>query len=166
MKYLQFVITLMFFLFLNNVAFSQNAMINILTQNAGIVKIGDKLILEVSITNTNYKDFIGIYKLKIQVSVPEKIVSIDSVGNILPTGWRILSNNGSSITISNGMDMIAATDNRKILISLKAKEIGEPSTISGQLSFSNGVAPGTEPGSLQNDLPGDNNSTTTCKVIE
>jgi hypothetical protein len=166
MKYLQFVITLMFSLFVNEVAFSQNAMINILTQNAGIVKIGEKLILEVSITNTNYKDFIGIYKLKVQVSVPEKIVSIDSVGNILPTGWRILSNNGSSITISNGMDMIAATDNRNILISLKAKEIGGRSTISGQLSFSNGVVPGNEPGSLKDDLPGDNISTTTCKVIE
>ena len=166
MKYLQFVLTLSVLILLNNVTFSQNAMINILTQNAGIVKVGEKLILEVFITNTNHQDFIGIYKLKVQVSVPEKIVSIDSVGTILPTGWRVLSNNGSSITISNGMDMIAATDNRKILISLKAKEIGEPSTISGQLSFSNGVAPGTEPGSLQNDLPGDNNSTTTCKVIE
>ena len=156
----------MLFLLLNKVSFSQNAMINIVTQNAGIVKIGEKLILEVSITNTNYKDFIGIYKLKIQVSVPERIVSIDSLGNILPTGWRILSNDGSSITISNGMDMIAATDNRTILISLKAKEIGGLSTISGQLSFSNGVAPGTEPGSLHNDLAGDNNSTTACKVIE
>lgn len=165
MKYLQVVI-LMLFLLLNKVSFSQNAMINIVTQNAGIVKIGEKLILEVSITNTNYKDFIGIYKLKIQVSVPERIVSIDSLGNILPTGWRILSNDGSSITISNGMDMIAATDNRTILISLKAKEIGGLSTISGQLSFSNGVAPGTEPGSLHNDLAGDNNSTTACKVIE
>ena len=166
MKYLQFVLTLSVLILLNNVTFSQNAMINILTQNAGIVKVGEKLILEVFITNTNHQDFIGIYKLKVQVSVPEKIVSIDSVGTILPTGWRILSNNGSSITISNGMDMIASTDNRKILISLKAKEFGEPSTISGQLSFSNGVAPGTEPGSLKNDLPGDNNSTTTCKVIE
>lgn len=166
MKYLQFVITLMFFLVLDNVAFSQNAMINISSQNAGIVKIGEKLILEVFITNTNSKDFIGIYKLKMQVSVPEKIVSIDSVGNILPTGWKILSNNGSSITISNGMDMIAATDNRNLFISLKAKEIGGASTISGQLSFSNGVAPGIEPGSLKNDLPGDNKSTTTCKVIE
>ncbi|MFN0080909.1 MAG: hypothetical protein ACKVOM_00185 [Ferruginibacter sp.] len=141
-------------------------MMNILTQNAGIVRKGKKLFLEVSVTNTNQKDFIGIYKLKIQINVPTKIVSIDSLGCILPTGWKILSYDGDSVILSNGLDMISATDRRNLLIAVKGKNIGGPSTISGQLSFSNGIAPGTEVGSLKNDLDGDNYSTTTCTVLK
>ncbi len=155
-----------FFLFAGKETCAQNAMLNILTQNAGIVKKGDKLFIEVSITNTNSKELIGTYKLKAKITVPKQIVSIDSVGHILPTGWKILSNNGSFIEISNGMDIIAATDNRNLLISIVGNEVGGLSTISGQLLFSNGMAPGVEPGSLKNDLPGDNHSTTTCKVIK
>jgi Secretion system C-terminal sorting domain len=136
-------------------AISQNVMLNILTQKSGIVKKGESLFLEASITNTNSKDFIGIYKLKVQIIVPAEIISIDTTGHILPTGWKISSNNGSSMIISNGMDMIAATDNRNILISIKGKKVGGASTIMGQLSFSDGVAPGTAPGSLKSDLPGD-----------
>lgn len=155
-----------FLLFAGKETSAQNAMINILTQNAGIVKKGDKLFAEVSITNTNSKGFIGTYKLKVKISVPKQIVSIDSIDHILPTGWRILSNNGSFIKLSNGMDMIAATDNRNLFISIVGNEVGGLYTISGQLLFSNGTAPGVEPGSLKNDLPGDNHSTTTCKVIK
>ena len=147
-------------------AISQNVMLNVLTQKSGIIKKGENLFLEVSVTNTNSKDFIGIYKLKVQINVPSGIVSIDSNGHILPTGWKVSSNNGSSIIISNGMDMIAATDNRNLLISIKGNKIGGPSTIMGQLSFSDGVIPGTAAGSLKYDLPGDNSSTTTCKVVE
>jgi hypothetical protein len=149
-----------------NKAISQNVMLNVLTQKSGIVKKGESLFLEASVTNTNSKDFIGIYKVKVQISVPTQIVSIDTTGHILPTGWKILSNNGASMIISNGMDMIAATDNRNLLISIKGNKIGGLSTIMGQLSFSDGVAPGSAPGSLKNDLPGDNSSTTTCKVLE
>jgi hypothetical protein len=145
---------------------AQNVTLNILTQNSGIVKKGEKLFLDVSVTNTNSKDFIGIYKLKVQISVPIEIITIDTAGHILPTGWKILNNNGSTISISNGMNMISATDNRTLSISLKAVKIGGPSTIIGEISFSNGKAPGDENGTLNNDLLGDNFSTTTCKVIK
>ncbi len=154
-------------LFLNIVSsvFSQNAMLNILTKQSGIVKNGETIFLEVSITNTNSKNFIGIYKLIASINVPTQILTIDSIGHVLPTGWKILHNTDSSISISNGMNMIAATDSRILLIALKAKKIGGPLTISGEISFSNGNPPGNEPGILNNDLIGDNFSTTTCKVI-
>lgn len=165
MKNFKSVCAVFFFLLAGRETFAQNAMINILTQNAGIVKKGEKLFIEVSIVNTNSKDFIDVYKLKAKITVPDQIVNIDTIGHILPTGWKILSNDGFRITLSNGMDMMAARDNRNILILIKGKEVGGYSTISGNLSFSNGEAPGTEPGSLKNDLTGDNNSTTSCKVI-
>jgi hypothetical protein len=145
---------------------AQNVMLNILTSKSGIVKKGESLFLEVSVTNTNQKDFVGIYKLKIQISVPTEIANIDTTGHILPTGWKISSNNGSNITISNGLDMIAATTDRTILISVKGNKIGGPSIISSQLSFSDGVAPGTGYGSLKYDLLGDNVSTTVFQVIK
>jgi hypothetical protein len=145
---------------------AQNVALNILTPKSGIVKKGKSLFLEVSVTNTNQLDFVGIYKLKIQINVPIKIATIDTTGHILPTGWKISSNNGSSLTISNALDMIAATTNRTILISIKGNKIGGPSIIYGQLSFSDGVAPGTGYGSLKYDLEGDNLSTTAFQVIK
>lgn len=165
MKHIKLIFTIIFLVFTGKNVIAQNVMINILSQNAGIVKKGKKLFVEVSIVNANSQDFVNIYKLKATITVPKEIVSIDSIGTILPTGWKVLSNDGTSIVLSNGMDMIAAKDDRKILIPLKANKVGGYSTIAGSLTFSNGIAPGNEPGSLKNDLLGDNNSTTTCKVI-
>jgi hypothetical protein len=145
---------------------AQNVMINILARNAGIVKKGNNLNVEVSILNTSATEFLDVYKLKVTIEVPKEIVSIDSLGLKLPSGWKVLSNNGTSITLSNGTDMIAREDGRIILIPIKAKKVGGYSTISGSISFSNGVYPGIEPDSMDNDLPADNNSTTTCKVID
>ena len=144
---------------------SQNAMINILTRNAGVVKKGKTIFLEITINNTTLRDYIGIYKIRTQISVPSEIVSIDTVGHVLPTGWKIISNNGSTINLSNGMDMMAASDARTLLIAIRGKKAGGPSTISAQLTFSNGYPPGTEPGSLQGDNPADNSSTSTIRVI-
>lgn len=166
MAYYKYIFLILVFSLHQNISFSQNAMINVLTQKSGIIKKGGHLFLEVSVTNTNSKDYIGIYKIKVQISTPLEIVEIDTSNHILPTGWKILSNNNNSMMISNGMDMIAATDNRNLLISIKGIKTGGPSTIIGQLLFSDGVAPGNAPGSLKNDLPGDNSSTTTCKVIK
>jgi hypothetical protein len=165
MKFFKHIILFIIVISSYKISVSQNVMLNILTQKSGIIKKGGNIFLEASITNTNYKDFVGIYKLKVQISVPSNMVSIDTIGHVLPTGWKILSNTGSSITISNGMDMIAATDNRNLLISIKGNKTGGLSTITGQLSFSDGVSPGNGYGSLVNDLLGDNNSTTTCKVL-
>jgi len=166
MKYLKITILAISFLLSKKVTFSQNARINILTQKAGIVKKGKKLFLEISITNTDHTDFIGIYKLKVQINLPSEIASIDTAGIILPTGWKILDANEASMIISNGMDMIAATDDRNIMLSIRGKKMGGPLTITGYLSFADGTEPGNKPGALKNDLAGDNNSTTTCTVTK
>ena len=146
-------------------AISQNALINVLTQNTGVVHIGGTVFFEVTVNNTDPTNFIGVYKIKVQVSVPSIIVSIASTGHILPTGWTITSNDGFVINLSNGKDMIAANDARTILIAVKGNKIGGPSTLSGQLFFADGIQPGTDPGILTGDNPADNFSTSTCKVI-
>ena len=145
-------------------AAGQNVLINVLTQNSGIVKKGKTVFLEVTIDNTDPNAYVGIYKIQAKISVPSALVSIAATGHVLPTGWKITSNNGSAISLSNCKDMIASNDARTILIALQGNNIGGPSTISGQLTFSNGESPGTAPGSLANDNPADNASTTTIKV--
>lgn len=136
-----------------------------MTRDAGVVKKGNTVFLEVTINNTDPATHIGVYKIRTQISVPSDIISISDNGHLLPSGWTITSNNGSSIMLSNGKDMIAAKDARTILIALRGNKTGGPSTITGTLSFSNGEAPGTTAGLLKGDIPGDNTSTTTCKVV-
>jgi hypothetical protein len=164
MKLLRLFIVLPAVFLLANKAAAQNALINILTQNSGIVKKGGTVFVEVTVNNTDPADFIGIYKIKARLSVPSAIASIADKGHVLPTGWTIISNDGSSITLSNGKDMIAASDARTLLIAIRGNSSGGPSTITGQLTFSDGIAPGTAPGILKGDLPADNSSTTTCRV--
>lgn len=159
-----FLLALGFFFRYNGSA--QNVMLNILTKNSGIVKQGKTLFLEVTINNTDPTNHIGIYKIRTQLSVPQAIANFESKGHVLPTGWAITSNNGNTITLSNGKDMIAANDSRTILIAIKGAKVGGPATITGQLSFSDGTAPGTATGVLNGDLPADNFSTTTCTVIK
>jgi len=145
---------------------AQNVSINILTQKLGIVKKGKTLFLEVQIYNSDPVNYVGVFKLRTQISVPSSIISIESKGHILPTGWAISNKSDSTITFTNGKDMIAANDGRTILISLRGEKVGGPLFIAGRLSFSDGLEPGTEAGILQEDLPADNFATTACKVIK
>lgn len=146
-------------------AVSQNVSINVLTQNSGIVQVGKTVFFEVTINNTDASSYVGIYKLKTQITVPDSLLTIQTTGHNLPTGWEIISNNNGVISLSNGKDMIASNDARTLLIALQGKNTGGPVTISGQLSFSNGISPGTDPGSMKEDKPADNFSTSSCKVI-
>jgi hypothetical protein len=165
MKTLRVVLFVLAGAFAYATAASQNILINILTRNSGIVAKGENIFLELSVCNTDANDSVTVYKLMPQLSFPAAISIISDKGHILPEGWTITFNNGSTIKLSNGNDRIAPHDRRTILIALKGKNIGGPSTISCNLLFSNGVAPGTTPGSpTKYDNPADNTSTTTIKV--
>ena len=141
-----------------------NALINILSGNGGIIGIGGTENLQVSISNSGPSASIGIYKIKVTITVPNAIGSIPATGHILPIGWTITSNDGTTLKLSNGTDIIPVSELRNIFIAIKGIALGGPSTIFGSLAFSNGVAPGTGFGALTGDLTGDNNSTTTITV--
>jgi len=146
---------------------SQNLSVNVITQNAGTVKKGSSVFFDATINNTDPAALAGVYKLKVQVSIADSsTIIIQPTGHILPTGWQITSITGTVISLSNGKDIIAPNDARTILIALEGKKAGGPVNISGQLSFSNGDAPGTGPGSMEGDNPADNFSTSTCTVID
>jgi hypothetical protein len=144
----------------------QNVSINILTQNSGQVAIGGTVPLEVTICNTDAALNVANYKLRPRISVPSAIVSIPATGHTLPAGWTITANTGSQITLSNGTDQVPAGACRTILILLQGNAIGGPSTVNGNLLFSNGVAPGTTTGTATpGDASADNSSTSTAQVI-
>lgn len=150
----------------NKPVLSQNVSINVLTKESGIVRAGNTVLFEVTINNTDPLTIVGMYKLKAQVSIASPEVVIQKTGHNLPTGWEVIDNDGKVITISNGKDLIAPNDARTLLLSLKGVQMGGPVSISGQLSFSNGAAPGSEPGSLAGDKPADNFSTSSCTVVQ
>lgn len=152
--------------FISVCANSQNTMINILTQNSGVVNKGATVFVEVSICNTDAIDSVAAYKLRPQISIPVSIASIPTSGHVLPAGWTIISNENGTIRLSNGTDIIPTHTCRTILIAIKGEGVGGPSTISGNLLFSNGNAPGSTPGAATTrDNPADNSSTSTCKTI-
>ncbi len=149
----------------SSIAISQNIMINVLTQNTGIVKKNEVIYFEVTISNTSSIKTVPMYKLKPQISFPIALVSIPKTGHVLPKGWTLTSNSTGIVWLSNGTDIIPENGSRTILIAMKGKEIGGPSTISGNLTFSNGIAPGSAVGSPTiGDSIADNASTSSIKV--
>jgi hypothetical protein len=147
-------------------AASQDVLMNILSQNSGIVNIDGTVFLEITVCNKSSTTAIPVYKLRPQISFPSAIVNIPDSGHVLPPGWTVTFNNGSVIRLSNGTDELPLHDCRTILIAVKGKTTGGPSTISGNLGFSNGTAPGAVSGAATpGDNPADNASTTTIKVI-
>jgi hypothetical protein len=145
---------------------AQNVSINILTQNSGQVSAGATVALEVTVCNTDGALSVANYKLRPRISVPSALVSIPATGHTLPQGWTITANTGSQITLSNATDQVPAGACRTILILMQGNTIGGPSTVNGNLLFSNGVAPGTTTGTATpGDASADNTSTSTVEVI-
>lgn len=142
-------------------------MINVVTSNSGVVKVGETVLFEVSINNTSTFRVIPAYTLKPQISFPNKVVEVAETGHILPSGWTILSNVDGVVTLSNGKDLIAENDGRTILIAIKGKTVTGPATIIGDLKFSNGIAPGSLIGkALPDDDYSDNSASSTVTVIK
>lgn len=166
MKIFKLVIFLLLIIASEN-AISQNVSINVATQSSGIVKKGGLIFFEVDVNNTSATKVVSMFKLRPQISFPTSIVTVQETGHVLPKGWAIISNAKGVVTLSNGTDNIGQNENRKILISIKGYELGGPSTISGNLLFSNGIEPGSVPGiSTVGDNLADNISSSTVMVVK
>lgn len=144
---------------------AQNMSMNILVRNSGKVITGETVMLEITVCNLNASVTAPVYRLRPQISVPATVVIADA-GHVLPTGWSIVAGKDAQVWLSNGTDSIAGGDCRTILIALTGIKTGASSTVSGNLLFSNGVAPGNVRGtSLPGDVPEDNHSTSTVEVL-
>lgn len=155
------------FVIFHTTTFCQNVQLNILAQDNGIVKKGSNLFIEVTICNTDHDSTVGAYRLKPQLSISsEGIIQIEDTGHILPAGWKVTFNSGTSLRLSNGTSELKPKNCQNILIRVKGNNRGGPSLITANMLFSNGIAPGTAPdGSLKRDIPADNYSTTACTVL-
>jgi hypothetical protein len=162
-----FACTLLMLCLLHAGTFAQNILLNVLTQNKGMVAKNKTTFLELTISNTSATKTVLAYKLKPQISFPPNLVAVEEKGHVLPDGWVILSTKNEVVSLSNGTDMIPENGTRTILIAIRGKDIGGPSTISGNLSFSTGVAPGSVNGiATLGDNSGDNSSSTTITVVK
>ena len=165
MKLFKLFALVLFSAFISKTAVSQNISLNVLTQNSGMINTNGTVFLEVTVCNTNSSISVPAYKLKPQISFPSQLVSIPDTGHILPAGWKIIFNKDGVVRLSNGDDEFLPNQCRTLLIAVKGKEVGGPSTISASLGFSNGIAPGTASGGpTKGDNPADNASTSTIKV--
>lgn len=143
-----------------------NASINVLTQNSGLVGIGNTIYIQVDVGNTGPASNIGVNKVRAQISVPSAIVTIspNAQQDGLPAGWSILTNTGSAITVCNGTDIIPVGTVRTVLIKVQGVAVGGPSTVTGVLSFGPGTAVCTGPGSLSGDITADNTSNSSIQA--
>jgi len=142
-------------------------MINVLTQSSGVVKKEASIFFEVTINNTSATIAVPAYKLRPQVSFPATLADVPATGHVLPKGWAITSNSNGVLLLTNGTDIIPANGSRTILIAVKGKAAGGPSSIMANLGFSNGQKPGTVVGSaLPGDNMADNASTSSIRVVK
>lgn len=152
----------------SNAAAQSNASINILTQNSGKVAVGGVVNIEVTVGNTGPVTPIAQFKVRAQISVPIAICNILPAAQQtgLPAGWTISAyvGGGSAITVCNGTDVIPVGVARTILIKVQGNLVGGPSTVTGNLLFSNGVSC-TVPGTLPGDNTADNSSTSSIQVL-
>jgi hypothetical protein len=167
MKIFKHLIFILLITFTSKNIFAQNVTLNVVTQSAGVVKKGELIYFEVYVNNTSATKVVPKYKLRPQISFPTSLVSVQQTGHELPKGWTIISNAKGVVTLSNGTDNIDPNTSRRILISIKGNGLGGPSTISGNLLFSNGFEPGSVPGiSTVGDNLADNISTSTVMVVK
>jgi hypothetical protein len=166
MKLFKLFFLLSTFSFLSKNAAAQNVLLNILTQNSGVVNKKEKIFLEITVCNTSSTTTVPAYKLRPQISFPSELLSIPDTSHILPPGWLVISNVDGVFRLSNGTDQMLPAACVTILIAMQGKATGGPSTISGNLTFSNGIAPGNIAGAATpGDNPADNASTSTVKVV-
>jgi hypothetical protein len=136
---------------------AQDASINILAGNGGLVATGQSFLLRVDVTNNDAAGTIVQNKLRPQISVPAGISAISTVAadHQLPAGWTITSNSGTVIRITNTTDPIPAGVTRTAFISIRGTVIGTGSIIAN-LTFV-GAAP-------TGDIGANNSSSTGIEV--
>ena len=132
--------------------------------NAGEVAVGATLDLLVVVGNTGISSVVA-YKLRPVITVPAIVTFLpDAQQTGLPAGWSIVSNTGAQIRICNGLDAIAGSSSRTIILKVQGVSIGGPSTFAGQLNFGGAscAATGSAP---SGNVTADDNATSTVTVV-
>ena len=141
-----------------------NPFINVLPSNSGIVTVGSTIDIVVTIGNTGPISTIAQAKLRPIIQVPPSVVFLPNAQQIgLPTGWTILSNNGTQLRLCNSTGAIPVNTIRTITLKAQGVTAAPAQTFSGNINFGNGTtcSAGT---SVAGDLTTDNSATSTIRV--
>ena len=143
-----------------------NAFIQVLTLNSGNVNLGGTGDIQITVGNTGPSNNIAANNVRTQVSVPNALVSLlpNAQQTGIPAGWAITSNNGTTIQLCNGTDVITPGTQRNIIIKVQGNTIGGPLTVSGGLSFRSGTNCAA-PGTLAGNNTADDNGTSSVTVV-
>jgi Secretion system C-terminal sorting domain len=143
-----------------------NAFIQVLTLNSGNVDLGGTGEIQVTVGNTGPTTNIAVNNVRTQVSVPSALFSLlpNAQQTGIPAGWTITSNNGTTIQLCNGSDVIAPGTQRNIIIKIQGNTIGGPLTVSGGLTFRSGTNCAA-PGTLAGNNTADDNGTSSVTVV-
>ncbi len=141
-------------------SYGQNVMIGITAKNEGMVKLGDEIMVEITIHNASSRyGSVLPFRLKPQFNVDVKNLKFGDNGHQLPTGWSIVGNEEGDLRLSNGTDSIPPNASRSIRLKIKAVKTSTGNKVLANLFFANGRPPGNLPGpSLEGDLSADNSS--------
>ncbi|MFM2387766.1 MAG: hypothetical protein RL660_2523 [Bacteroidota bacterium] len=142
-----------------------NPFINVLPSNSGIVTTGGTIDIVVTIGNTGPTSAVPKAKLRPVIQVPTSVQFLANAQQIgLPTGWTILSNNGTQLRLCNSNDSIPVNTSRVITLKAQGVTVAAPQTFSGNINFGNGTtcAAGT---SVAGDQITDNSALSTIEVL-
>jgi Secretion system C-terminal sorting domain len=115
-------------------ATAQDASINILAQNSGLVAVGSQIFIQVDITNNSTTGTVVANKLRPAISVPVSLASIPASGHQMPTGWTMTAPSGGVIRFTNTTDPLPPSTTRTILVAITGATVGTGSVI-GNLTF-------------------------------
>ncbi|RZM21543.1 MAG: T9SS type A sorting domain-containing protein [Pedobacter sp.] len=148
---------------------AQDVDMNIVTQENGVndgnwvIGASNCTVLMTVCNNDGGSVVVPSYKLRPLLSVPGSIVQIAPTAEqtLLPPGWTVLSNNGTSIRLSNGTDNFPPGECREFSIKMIPVNSGGPLNFTATMAFANGVAPGnvSGPQTVGNDAANDNSTT-------
>ncbi|MEI7735425.1 MAG: SprB repeat-containing protein [Ferruginibacter sp.] len=150
----------------SNAVGQANAYIQVLTLNSGQVAVGATVDIQVTVGNSGPTSNILANNVRTQVSVPAPGVTILANGlqTGIPAGWVITSNNGTTIQLCNGTDVITPGTQRNVLIKVQGVSVQASQTVSGGLTFRSG-SNCSAPGSLSGNNTADDNGTSSIQVI-
>lgn len=158
----------------NVLAYAQDPDINIVTQqsntNDGAWVLGaTDGTVDVTVCNNPTNGSIPTHRIYAQVSVPSQCVEIaNSASQVLPSGWHIVSNDGQTIVVCNGTDVIPALDCRNFDLVLNTTAVSNPAnvpqTITSTIGFYDGTTAHNFGPQTTLNSPANDNSVTTVVV--
>lgn len=143
---------------------AQDPSIQVLTQNSGMVSVGQTVFLQVTVGNTLTTP-VPANKIRVSISAPAS-VTLDNATTQLPAGFVICSNAGGTMVISNSSTAITQSAPQTILVAMIGTTVAPSSTVSGSMLAAGGTVATrcNNGGAIATNTTPNDNSTSTVQV--